>query len=805
MTTRLGRSPAGIQDVLFNDRFTSGTLSPFSVFGGSWALGPRGLTAASLDPTGLDRDFVYMPYSLTDSWTTTSVTLDRLPRHQTWRVGLVAHSVGAAGPDKWALILRPGQLALLNENTAWVSEVPFRSRAGTTYRLAMVVNGTTVDGKVWPAGTRPPARWMISGRFAPNRIAHATDVGLYAANAVATFHQFQVLAPPPAVSATPAAPAGIFDGTRPPAVRIRVTDLAVKPHTVQIRFHLATLRGRPVASGTVPFPLRGAQPVQDVLAFPGLPNGVYRFHASLVGGGNVLTRLVGQNLAVVPVPTARRAGGTVFGLNGNLGTLSARSGAASFAAEHFALMRTQGIEAYRLQIAMPPPGRPLPLAGYARIAEAAHNAQLAVLGLLTGPSPSSRLPFARFLRRYRAFVRETVLRLANDGVRTWEIWNEPSTRRYWALGPAKYGRLLSLSVQLIHRLEPGSTVLGYAWKLPAVLRADRFRPDAWAFHYYPGPQPPVNAAYPLTGAIGHLRALLLRHHRRPQIWITETGWNTDQVRLRAQAAYLAEAGILARAERAAAVFFFTQTYDGSGYGEETPDLSPKPAYVALAAMTRMLSGTRSLGLRSPLGPEVEAAEFTGPDSRTVYALWSESGRPPVLTLPVAAGLSVYDGMANPVPPHHGRLEFPLGPLPHYLVAQGMPPAFVDRLLSGARVSGLPPYQIQLSPKITGEHGVVRITVENLSAHPEAGVVTVRPAPGLTTSNPRTALPRLTPGQTTTVTVAVGWPASLDGRVLSLAVTAASRQGAVATRTIAIHVPMAPPVPPSTSRPSPVPD
>lgn len=802
MTTRLGRSPAGAQDVLFTDRFSAGTLSPFSVFGGTWTLASGGLSGQNLGSTGLDRDFVYMPYSLTDSWTTTTVTLNRLPRRQTWRVGLVAHSLGADSPDKWALILRPGELTLLNENTAWVKSVPFEARPGRTYHLAMVVNGTTVDGKVWPDGVRPPARWMISGRFAPNRVAQATDVGLYAANAVATFRQFQVLAPPPAVSATPTASAGVFERTAVPSVNVGVTNPAVKPHTVRLRFSLATLGGRTVGRGTVPFSLRAEKTVHGVLTFPGLADGVYRFRASLMGQGSVLTRLVGQNLAVVPVPEFGEPRTTLFGLNGNLGVAAGMSEAASFAAEHFALMHEQGIEGYRLQITMPAPGHAIPLAGYARIVKRAEAARLRVLGLLTGPSPSPKARFALFLRRYRAFVRKTVRVLAHDGVRTWEIWNEPSTLRYWKLGPGRYGRLLSASVRLIHRLEPGSTVVGYAWKLPVVFRTDAVKPDAWAFHYYPGSNPPVNSSYPLAGAIDRLKAFLLRHRRPPQIWITETGWNTQEVALRTQAAYLAQAGIVAQAARAAAIFFFTQTYYGSGYGEETPDLSPKPAYVAIAAMTWMLAGSRSLGLRSPLGPEIEAAEFTAAGARTVLALWSDSGRPLTLTIPVTAGLSAYDGMGNSIAPSQGSLAMPVGPLPLYLVARDINPGTLAGLLRNATITGLPPYRIGVEPALRNGRALIRVTVENLAPQPETGDLRIILPSGLTTPRPLQALPRLGPGGSVGVSIPIRPAANAEGQALRLTVTATAQDGSEATLHSTVRVPAPPPKPPLAGRPSP---
>lgn len=64
-------------------------------------------------------------------------------------------------------------------------------------------------------------------------------------------------------------------------------------------------------------------------------------------------------------------------------------------------------------------------------------------------------------RAYAAFVGRAVARYAPQGVRTWELWNEPNLHSAWGSDPdpQAYGRLLRAAVPAALAADPGATVL----------------------------------------------------------------------------------------------------------------------------------------------------------------------------------------------------------------------------------------------------------------------------------------------------------------------------------------------------------
>ncbi len=759
----LGRAPSGTENDLFLDNFSSGTLQPLIPFGGSWSVGAHGLHASDLQPTGLANQFVYLPYQLSNAWITTTVTLQRAPRAQAWRLGLVEHAVGGNNADKWAFVLRSNQVSLLNENTGWVKTAPYHPRIGTTYHMEMVANGTTIDGKIWPSGTRQPSQWTISGRFAPNRVALAHNVGLYAANVVATFHTFSILAPPPPISIQPTASAGIFGRGNLPAYQIQLQNPSVRPRWMRLNYALQGLTSTVRRQGHFLTELTATGPRVHQLALPTLPNGVYKISFSLANADppkTVVTRIPSVNFAVVPAPAPALSHGFLWGLNANLNPLGLAHGGPVLN-EHFALMRQQGIDLYRLQLPLQPPGQRFPWPVYNRILRDAANQHLKVLGLITGPSPGKQHPLKSLEKRYRAFVKAIVDHFGPQGrlahrsggataINDWEIWNEPSTRQYWRATPAQYGHLLSQAVAIIHHQSPSATVLGYAYDLSKVWPADTVKPNGWAIHYYPGRLGPNNPGYPLSSAIGRVRRFLRLHHHAANIWITETGWNTQQVSMTAQAQNLAQAGIDALAEGAKAICFFTQSYFGSGFGEQSTDLTPYPAYVAVATVDRTLAGLVPSSSQANLGPLVISHVFTAPGKRSVVTI--SSSHSATLDLPAANGIGAYTALGNAIYPVHGQFTLPLSKWPIYVVGRRWHASMLAKLVHQGTLTGVPTLRLSAAPATTARHARSKtarftLTVQNESNRSQSGYLQVSPPLGWTTPDPILPFSRLGPGQT----------------------------------------------------------
>jgi hypothetical protein len=102
-----------------------------------------------------------------------------------------------------------------------------------------------------------------------------------------------------------------------------------------------------------------------------------------------------------------------------------------------------------------------------RAVKAARSRGLKVLGILTY-TPSWARPKGATDKHYPlntaafgSFVRAAVLRYSPQGVRTWEIWNEPNIAAFWepAPDPSVYAALLRASFATIKAADPNAVVL----------------------------------------------------------------------------------------------------------------------------------------------------------------------------------------------------------------------------------------------------------------------------------------------------------------------------------------------------------
>lgn len=121
-------------------------------------------------------------------------------------------------------------------------------------------------------------------------------------------------------------------------------------------------------------------------------------------------------------------------------------------------------------------------------------------------------------------------------------------------------------------------------------------------------------------------------------------------------------------------------WGGGGICQRNPLLYPKPAYVALAALTNALDQVK-FRRRVPTGSlTVYTLEFDRADGRRAYALWTPRATVELaLQFPpdVASELTdFYGGVSTPVTAA-GRLSLIVGPAPRYLLA--------DRALAAAQV------------------------------------------------------------------------------------------------------------------------
>jgi len=112
-------------------------------------------------------------------------------------------------------------------------------------------------------------------------------------------------------------------------------------------------------------------------------------------------------------------------------------------------------------------------------------------------------------------------------------------------------------------------------------------------------------------------------------------------------------------------------WGGGGICRRYPLLYPKPAYVALAALTNALDQVK-FRRKIPTGSlTVYALEFDRADGRRAYALWTPRAAAELaLEFPLDAKLELcdfYGGFSSPLAAG-GKLTLPAGPAPQYLIA-----------------------------------------------------------------------------------------------------------------------------------------
>jgi hypothetical protein len=193
----------------------------------------------------------------------------------------------------------------------------------------------------------------------------------------------------------------------------------------------------------------------------------------------------------------------------------------------------------------------------------------------------------------------------------WEIWNEPNGN-FWSPKPdaQQYTTLAMATCKAIREAEPHAIILGpassgFPWEfLETFLKSGVLEYlDAVSVHPYRNPnQPPETAA----GDYQKLRTMIERYAppskaAKIPILSGEWGYSTWKrgVSLETQAAFAARQQLSNLLNGVPLSIWYDWKNDGSdpnenehNFGTVLPDLTPKPAYVAIQTLTRELSGYR---------------------------------------------------------------------------------------------------------------------------------------------------------------------------------------------------------------------
>ncbi len=297
-------------------------------------------------------------------------------------------------------------------------------------------------------------------------------------------------------------------------------------------------------------------------------------------------------------------------------------------------------------------------------------------------SPEAQTGFARYASAVATKFR--------GRLKYYEVWNE------WSIGcgmrgkpkstPEVYAGLLEGTYRAVKEADPSATVVGLGGEhsknhieyIDGMLAAGAVGTmDAASVHCYRYPRGPE--ATDLLGELQNVTKVLGKHDGEQPLWVTEIGWPTHVgprgVRERVQAQMLVKTYAICMATGSVdKVFWYDfkddglkREYNESNFGivhHQDFNLAPKPAYIALATMTRLLRGAvfhEALGL----GDDVAGFSFTAPDAPEVTVLWTTGEKVRVKTSPLAGVTTIMgDGWRS-----GGIVE--LTPEPVFLVGAGV--------------------------------------------------------------------------------------------------------------------------------------
>jgi len=272
----------------------------------------------------------------------------------------------------------------------------------------------------------------------------------------------------------------------------------------------------------------------------------------------------------------------------------------------------------------------------------------------------------------------------------WEIWNEPNIH-FWAPKPdaAQYTTLALATAKAIREADPQATIIGpasagFPWEfLESVFKSGVLEYlDAVSVHPYRNPQHPPETAAP---DYQKLRGLIERYaaptkQGRLPILSGEWGYSTytKGVGLETQAAYAARQQLSNLLNGVPLSIWYDWKNDGPdpnenehNFGTVLPDLTPKPAYVAIKTLTRELSGYRIARRLALPGDKDYALLCTNRAGEQKLAAWTlgephaislASGLKADTSLPAMAG----NGEASRCRVELGRLLLDLKPAPQYV-------------------------------------------------------------------------------------------------------------------------------------------
>jgi len=267
-----------------------------------------------------------------------------------------------------------------------------------------------------------------------------------------------------------------------------------------------------------------------------------------------------------------------------------------------------------------------------------------VLAILGGGRPSSAQDLES-LARYCEFV----ARHFKGKVRMYELFNEfdaPSRTTGIRGSPEDYAKILKAVYRRMKTIDPSIIIFGggmtsqafHSGWMESLLRTGALENmDAISVHPYRNLHGTFYDRSPESWAesMGQIGALIRKYSggKEVPLYITEMGWPGQSgigVPPDIAAAFLTRMFLLARTMPfLRGIWWYDFQDDGwsplyreHNFGTVRADLTPKPAYFAMADITGLVRHAECLGWVETKDPDIRVLKFRQPDGKDVWALWS---------------------------------------------------------------------------------------------------------------------------------------------------------------------------------------
>jgi hypothetical protein len=295
----------------------------------------------------------------------------------------------------------------------------------------------------------------------------------------------------------------------------------------------------------------------------------------------------------------------------------------------------------------------------------------------------------------------------------YEVWNEWNI--FFGQGPAgsrpdTYFNLLKETYGTIKASNPDAEVIGpVSAQVPMEWLEEFFRIggldyiDALSVHPYTYPAGPEQ----LDETIAELRALMAQYGEVKPIVISEVGWPTgiaarsiDDI---TQAQYLVQSQTIALSHDVQQYFIYNFMDKGTNPadtehrfglihnpGDAQGAYTPKPSYVSIATLQRLLAGKEALGQQELTGGVSDYA-FDSGTGQTTHVLWADN--PQSVSFTTSGPVTVTDlfGAASTIQPNqNGQVT----------VTAGTAPVYVDGPITAVANGG--PYALTVEPGFVGQ-------------------------------------------------------------------------------------------------------